>query len=371
MPVAEARVRTNGFQWPLNPFQLISWVVVALDVLLFAIIGIPLIESDALKVLISLCFGASVVILVLGAYSATSCDPADPHIRRQDHGVQVAAGEILPYCPQCDSPVFARSKHCRACNKCVREFDHHCMWMNNCIGAENYKAFAVCIGSVAVMTANILGINVYLLIEFFMYGEAFEIRWNDHFLFKDVEKEIALIPCLFLTLVNLPFFLLDMQLVLLHIWLTREGVTTYEYIMKIKRSDDQIQDGQEQGGRRRNSFRKLPSCLDWIVVDRKKMKKHQGNKAASEKASVPPSESETPEVSEVEVTSSPDSAPPAEPPSIPPATAPPAAPQATTPASSAEDVAWSMEGSSEAPIQEDEPQRRNDTPTPTPTSPRL
>jgi len=344
MPVAEARVRTNGFQCPLNPFQLISWVVVASDVLLFAVIGIPLIEMDALKVLISLCFGASVGILVLAAYSATTCYPADPHIRRQDHGVQVnkEEDENLPYCPQCDSPVFARSKHCRACNKCVREFDHHCMWMNNCIGAENYKAFTVCIGSVAVMTANILGINVYLLIEFFVNSEAFEIRWHDHFLFQDVEKEMALIPCLLLTLVNLPFFILDMQLVLLHIFLSRENVTTYEYIMKIKRGSessselDQVGESDAQAAPRKK-IRKLPRCLDWIVVDRKKMKKHPGKKKAPASSSASASDSEAPVVAKAA-----ESAPP-----VPPVTAPPVAPQAASPDPAA-NVVWGTEGPGDA-----------------------
>merc|ERR1719326_1482227 len=210
MPIAEARVRTNGFHRPLHPLQLSSWVVVGSDVLLFSIIGIPLIESDALKAFISVGFGSSVIVLVLAAIQATSCDPADPHIRRQENGVQVnkEEDENLPYCPQCDSSVFARSKHCRACNKCVREFDHHCMWVNNCVGAQNYRAFATCIVAVAVMTANILGISAYLLIEYFISEEEFEIRWSDHFLLGGVSKEVALVPFILLVIVNLPFFVL-------------------------------------------------------------------------------------------------------------------------------------------------------------------
>ena len=33
----------------------------------------------------------------------------------------------------------AKAKHCRICDKCVRDFDHHCIWLNNCIGKRNYR----------------------------------------------------------------------------------------------------------------------------------------------------------------------------------------------------------------------------------------
>lgn len=280
MPVAEARVRTNGFQRPMHVLQLSSWVVVGLDVLLFAIIGIPLIEADALKGIISVCFGTSVIILVFAAFQATRCDPADPHIRRQEHGVEVnkEEDESLPYCVQCDSPVFARSKHCRVCNKCVREFDHHCMWVNNCVGAQNYRAFATCIVAVAVMTANILGISAYLLIDYFV-NEEFEIRWHRHILFGDVTKEVALVPFFFLVVVNLPFFVLDMQLVILHMFLTWQGVTTFEYIMN-KNNKAAESESYEDGGSKPSSIRTLPRCMDWIVYKRRKKKAPAGQAAS-------------------------------------------------------------------------------------------
>lgn len=301
MPVQEARVRTNGFHSPLHPLQVLSWVVVGSDVLLFAIIGIPLIESVILKALVSVCFGASVVILVLAAYQATSCDPADPHIRRQDHGVQVNKDEdeSLPYCVQCDAAVFARSKHCRACNKCVREFDHHCMWVNNCVGAQNYRAFATCIGAVAVMTFNILAISIYLIIDYFANDEEFEMRWHDHFFFKDVTKEVALVPFILLTVVNLPFFVLDMQLVILHMFLTWQNVTTYEYIMNKRNASEEASYKEEGKGdaEGKRKVRTLPKCMDWILFckKRRRRKEKESQKASAEKTA---SDSETPVVAE-------------------------------------------------------------------------
>lgn len=329
---AEVRVRTNGLQKPLHVLQLSSWVVVFLDVLLFSIIGIPLIESDILKVLISACFSVSVIVLVLAAIQATCCDPADPHIRRQDHGVRVnkEEDENLPYCAQCDSTVFSRSKHCRACNKCVREFDHHCMWVNNCVGAQNYRAFATCIVSVAVMTANILGVSGYLLLEFFIDDQEFESRWVKHFLFENVAKEVALVPFIFLAVVNCPFFVLDMQLVLLHIFLTWQNVTTYEYIMNKRNAsleNEYNQDANKSDSK--GGMRTLPRCLDWIVI-RRRRRKQDANAKAGKTAPKP----DTPEASQAPLESVP---PPPE--TVPSSTAPPVAETLETGAM------WATEGS--------------------------
>lgn len=357
MPVAEARVRTNGFQRPMHVLQLSSWVVVGLDVLLFAIIGIPLIEAAALKAIISCCFGISVIVLVLAAIQATKCDPADPHIRRQDDGtVQVnkEEDENLPYCVQCDSPVFARSKHCRACNKCVREFDHHCMWVNNCVGAQNYRAFATCIAAVAVMTANILGISAYLLVDYFVNEREFEIRWHGHIFFESVAKEVALAPFIFLVIVNLPFFVLDMQLVLLHMFLTWQNVTTFEYIMN-KRNKDAENEAYQEDGSKPSKIRTLPRCMDWIVFRSRK------KKDVKSKAAATGSDSETPVVGKSEAAAAPppgaSNANPA-----PPTAAAPAMPDAglseksDAPSKGQEGPQWITEGD---PVNSEGTERRN------------
>lgn len=341
MPTTEARIRKNGFQSPLHTLQLTSWVVVGLDALLFAVIGIPLVESNLLKLLSSAIFGLSVLILVLCAYQATTCDPADPHIRRGDNGVQVNKDddESLPYCVSCDSPVFARSKHCRACNKCVRDFDHHCMWFNNCVGASNYRMFAACIGAVAVMTFNILCVCLYLLVEYFAHEEEFELRWHDHLFFENVTKEVALVPLFFLALVNLPFFFLDMQLVLLHMFLSWQNVTTYEYIMNKRTAAEEREYNQANGiESQKGSIRTLPRCLDWIVFKSRRRSKSNGQsqqkKEIAEQVteSIPsPRECASPDISDAHETCS----PPADlesrdPPDVDPAVPPSAGAEAET-----------------------------------------
>jgi len=99
----------------------------------------------------------------------------------------------------------------------------------------------------------------------------------------------------FLLLVNIPFFILDLQLIVLHIYLRWQGYTTYEYVMIksniISRQDvknnkkeangcvDNVKTEQAEAdvvtlktGRKvriRRGFRVLPQCFDWFLFKKK------------------------------------------------------------------------------------------------------
>jgi len=282
-------MRVNGFERPFHPLQVLSWVVSGADVLTYSVVGLPLIEPAGALAIVAACYGASVVVLVVAAAKATGCDPTDPRVRRLQDTAELEGEESddLPYCPICDVPVEVRSKHCRTCNKCVDVFDHHCMWLNNCVGRANYRSFFVTVVAVAAMTGILLGTCVYIILDYIMDEEAFEERARG--VFPGAPRQLLLGIVGALTVVNLPLFVLDLQLVLLHAFLMSQQLTTYEYIMnkqeqmegrdegKSMKSQSTVSKANAARRRLKQKIRTLPRCMDWIVFSRcgQKRKKRQ------------------------------------------------------------------------------------------------
>ncbi|CAD7935464.1 unnamed protein product [Amoebophrya sp. A120] len=197
------------------------------------------------------------------------------HCHREDHGTKagqqaVQLAEIeenddqdldLLYCTICRSKVHNSSKHCTECNKCVLHFDHHCVWLNTCIGKRNYKFFAVAICAVAVV-CTMVNLIVFILLHLYLNMEidedqhrsrenennsnlvllesptVSELLWSKCGPEQSDDRHVAyfcsaLHPTLYavLLVINLPFWFLNNQLCLLHLYLWWNGLTTYEYIM--------------------------------------------------------------------------------------------------------------------------------------------
>ncbi|XP_036360505.1 probable protein S-acyltransferase 23 isoform X2 [Octopus sinensis] len=72
-------------------------------------------------------------------------------------------------CHTCQIVKPMRAKHCRICNRCVREFDHHCPYIYNCVGYTNRVWFFGFASSIALMCA----ITDYLCYYMLKYHE-----WN-------------------------------------------------------------------------------------------------------------------------------------------------------------------------------------------------
>mmetsp|Transcript_110815 Transcript_110815/g.353096 ORF Transcript_110815/g.353096 Transcript_110815/m.353096 type:complete len:477 (+) Transcript_110815:164-1594(+) len=283
--------RINGFERPFHPLQVLAWVVFGTDVFIYVVFGLPLVGESGARLAVALFYALSVVFLVVATYRATACDPSDPNIVVPPSAAEDT--DSMPFCGVCNVPVFVRSKHCRACSKCVDVFDHHCMWLNNCVGGQNYYAFFVAVSAVSVMIGIILSTCLYLLVDIFLNADDFDLRIQEIGFMKNLPREFFVALLVTMVGINGPLFLLDFQLVVLHIFLASQHLTTYEYIMT-KRS--QLEDAEnearetESGGQEATEraltkrVRTLPHWMDWIVFSRcgKKRRKQPAKNAVEQ-----------------------------------------------------------------------------------------
>eukprot|EP00929_Paragymnodinium_shiwhaense_P088871 TRINITY_DN49182_c0_g1_i1.p1 TRINITY_DN49182_c0_g1~~TRINITY_DN49182_c0_g1_i1.p1 ORF type:complete len:454 (+),score=103.50 TRINITY_DN49182_c0_g1_i1:82-1443(+) len=284
-------MRSHGFELPLHPLQVISWIIFGIDLFAFCFICLSLLDGVKLQAISAVLYGGSAVVLVSSTVKATKCNPADPHIFEQEElketGLQVAEEKGLPYCTICEIPVVSRSKHCKICNKCVDIFDHHCIWLNNCVGAANYRAFAVVISSLGSMTVLILGTCTYLLLDLAEHPEDFDRRLVEIAWLTWLSSDDAFWLLLGLLIFNVPLLLLDAQLLILHAFLASQDMTTFEYITnkrslqkesgegnsETKGADEATTAPPKAGG---DASKALPSALDWIVFARCGCSKRKG-----------------------------------------------------------------------------------------------
>eukprot|EP00929_Paragymnodinium_shiwhaense_P077173 TRINITY_DN39727_c0_g1_i1.p1 TRINITY_DN39727_c0_g1~~TRINITY_DN39727_c0_g1_i1.p1 ORF type:complete len:411 (-),score=75.33 TRINITY_DN39727_c0_g1_i1:137-1369(-) len=268
-------MRTNGFQRPFHVLQVTSWIVFSVDAAVFSAVGFPLLRGgEAVQAVVGIVYFISIISLIVAAVFATKCNPQDPHLKRRGSKEDPFTREELdelPYCEDCDCPVFPRSKHCRACDKCVHVFDHHCKWLNNCIGQYNYHWFAQAVISVAVMTGIVLLGSLSILIEFFVDDALLETRL---ILagggYSDTPKEAVVAILAVLVVVNMPLCLLDLQLVFFHAFLTSQHLTTFEYIMNKRELEEEREAQAQAEGVSKRRIQALPKCMDWIVYKAKK-----------------------------------------------------------------------------------------------------
>lgn len=134
------------------------------------------------------------------------------------------------YCDICKSHVLDRSKHCGVCNRCVEDFDHHCNWLNNCIGKANYNKFIYLLFTLAFYSiwhciSNIVALCILNNENYYVKALGFYNENNTTFCYI-----IISISTLFLIII----IGLDIQLLLLHQWLAKNELTTYEYVLYLR-----------------------------------------------------------------------------------------------------------------------------------------
>lgn len=158
-------MRRHGFQWPLEPLQVLSWALFAAGAALTATVVVPILPGGWAW---AFCGGYALLALGTAALAGhtTASNAVDPCVLRgldiatrgdgapagAESGPRCAAlcggatvaplpppltqdgaepaGESMTYCYMCQVAVARRSKHCKLCRKCVLGFDHHCAWLN-------------------------------------------------------------------------------------------------------------------------------------------------------------------------------------------------------------------------------------------------
>jgi len=146
---------------------------------------------------------------------------------------------ITKFCWVCQTRVHEKSMHCKFCDKCVDHFDHHCQWLNTCVGKRNYMYFfrTVCClaGFLSVQSVS----SVAIVIAYFVQLNEWETKGTKGGTYDRMSSvyggnnETGLIVVIIVFMVAVTLFLgLVGQLLVFHIGLQREGISTYEYIVR-------------------------------------------------------------------------------------------------------------------------------------------
>ena len=236
--MSEGTRRRSGFSRPFHPFQLLSWVVFALFLLIFHLLLVPfLVDSILLPLFLALSWTLTTIIVV-SAYRCCACDPSLPPPRptRSSSTITPLPPTPLPlpapttkHCRWCSASVPLSAHHCRLCDKCVPVFDHHCLWLNTCVGAANYRAFLALLSAVSAWLGMLVGLTGWLL-EGVRWGER---GWGGSEEGGGGEREAVLEAVLVVTAVLYCSALVPVvHLLALHLWLCSHRLTTYEWIVR-------------------------------------------------------------------------------------------------------------------------------------------
>lgn len=223
--------RSIGFQLPLNGYQ----VIIVLDMVFSCILGSFMVFrclEGVEKVVVGVGF-FGLFSLVFYYWVRTSVrDPTDPVVLANRiailNNTQFDSSRYQNMCTICNTSVGNNSKHCGTCNRCVQNFDHHCIWLNNCIGYNNYRLFIKLITSLSSFELITIALSSKLLKDY-----------KDENLHCDTNlNNLGII--IFLLTQSSSIFLFLSNLIILHLWLYKQGLTTYEFIKRKKNKKQKI-----------------------------------------------------------------------------------------------------------------------------------
>lgn len=251
--------RSGGFERPFHPWQLASWVYMAVVEAGFGLLLAPGLGWDGWwgPAAAAAYAGLTVAVLAL-AVASMRADPSDPAVIEKRRRAKAcggaadgerAAGEArgaaapeVEWCSYCQVHTLVTSKHCRACNRCAHGFDHHCRWLNNCVGEANYGLFFALVASLDALVLLEGALCVASLVHSARDERGQGATGDDH-------RHRALVALLLAAL--LPAAVMLTQLLCLHVWLAVEGMSTYEWIVQRRDSAMGLPVRPKAGPRRR------------------------------------------------------------------------------------------------------------------------
>ena len=137
------------------------------------------------------------------------------------------------FCQICGTHVLDRTKHCGVCNRCVDSFDHHCNWLNNCIGKQNYRYFIVLLFLVLVLCLYQFAVDLAVISTF--QSNSYDLALAGFYNSDKYTMRVLSYTCVSICLASqLLFVVLTVQLLFLHRWLNKNGLTTFEYILFLR-----------------------------------------------------------------------------------------------------------------------------------------
>lgn len=225
--------RENGLSPPYTPAQVSTWVFLPTLVLEFLLVVaplLPLVPSIIFTIIFCSLAGAAAGY----AFMAMKIDPSDPRLldsqQNNNQGSRWNPQDPTKQCWICDVQVGVKSMHCKFCNKCVDHFDHHCMWLNTCIGKANYGFFfrtMVCINMMLFVQA---AIQIALFVDFFV-GNGDSKERAENWFSVGTYLPVLIIMGVFIFF-DIAALSLIGQLLIFHLKLQKEGISTYEYIVR-------------------------------------------------------------------------------------------------------------------------------------------
>mmetsp|Transcript_8190 Transcript_8190/g.20283 ORF Transcript_8190/g.20283 Transcript_8190/m.20283 type:complete len:317 (-) Transcript_8190:322-1272(-) len=234
MTDTERPTRQNGLAPPYTPAQISTWIFLPVLVLEFLFVLSPMLPLAA-SILCTIVFCGFAMASTFFGYMAMKVDPSDPRLLNAkndnpDTHCCIDPQEPTKQCWICDVQVGAKSMHCKFCNKCVDQFDHHCMWLNTCVGKKNYHFFfrtMICISLMLLVQASI---QMALIVDIYIGNGASKQRALDWFS-VNATTPVVVIMGIFL-LFDLVSLSLIGQLLVFHLKLQRDGISTYQFIVR-------------------------------------------------------------------------------------------------------------------------------------------